>query len=444
MGSIHRLSSVKPLGEFDIFSVPPTQTTIEQDLLNEYRPVSTLDSKSFIEFNLSSGLDEYIRLDKTWLCLKLRVNIEKPLKSEVKEDDWKKISTVNNLLSSLFKQIDFTIGDRLVSPPHQTYSYKTDIEMKLSRSKEAKETFLATEFWFEDLPTNPEDPIPQITNLIKCESASDCSRGNIIDLMGRIHLSMFEQPKALLGGCNIRLRFIPNDPSFYMKVPNDVRVKSVDFIDCALFIHKSKVSRPVLEGHLKALQVAPAKYQLRESFVVPVTINKGTQDTIIDQLHNGQFPKRAFIAFVDHSAFNGSYTLNPYNYQHFNWCQLQFFLNGTPFPDHPFTPDFERGIFSREYLSLFEATNQDNIDSCITIKRGEYTNGNVIVGVNFAPDLSTGCCASGHVNPIKSGNLRLAVKFSKPLEKTITALVYLDYDTIVEIDESRNPHNTLN
>ena len=444
MASIHRLSSVKPLSEFDIFSVPPTQTTIEQDLLNEYRPVSTLDSKSFIEFNISSGIDEYIRLDKTWICLKLRVIIEKPLKSEVAEKDWAKVSTVNNLLNSLFKQVDFSIGDKLVSPPHQTYAYKTDFEIKLGKSKEAKDTFMATEFWFEDLEENPEDPIKKINQLIKFESSADYSRGKLIDLIGRIHLSMFEQPKALLGGCNLRLRFIPNDPSFYMKTPPDVRIKSIDFNDCALFIHKSKISRPVLEAHLKALEIAPAKYQLRESFVIPVTINKGTQDTIIDQLHNGQFPKRAFVAFVDHAAFNGSYSLNPFNYQHFNWCQLQFFLNGIAFPDKPFTPDFENNIYSREYLSLFEVTNQDNIDSCITIKKENYASGNAIIGVNFSPDLSTGCCATGHVNPIKSGHLRLAVKFSKALEKTITALVYLDYDTILEIDRDRNPFNKLN
>ena len=138
---------------------------------------------------------------------------------------------------------------------------------------------------------------------------------------------MFEQPKALLGKCNIRLKFIPNDPSFYVMSSNEVRISSVEFTDCALLIHRSKVSRPVLEGHLKGLEISNAKYQLRESFVIPITINKGTMDRTLDNIHNGQLPKRAFVAFVDHNAFNGSTFINPYNYQHFDLQPLKILGN---------------------------------------------------------------------------------------------------------------------
>ena len=444
MAAIHRLSSVKPLSEFDIFSVPPTQSTIEQDILTEHRPVSTLDPKACIEFNLSSGLDEYIRLDKTSFYLRLRINIENPLKAIIKKEDWKKISTVNNLLNSLFKQIDLTIGDRLVNQPHQTYGYKTDIEFKLGKRKEEKETFLASGFWFEDGLDDPESLNTKISELIMSNNDADLSKGQEIDLMGRIHLAMFEQPKALIGGCNLRIKFIPNDPSFYLMMSNEVRLKSIEFTDSALYVHRSKISRPVLEAHLKAMEIANAKYQLRESFVVPVTINKGTMDTIIDNVHNGQLPKRAFVTFVDHSAFNGSYILNPYNYQNFGLCHLSFYLNGIQYPEKPFTPDFDNKLFVREYLSLFETTNQDNSENCITITKKDFTNGNNIFAVNFSPDLSSGCCAVGHVNPIKFGSLRLQVRFKKPLVRTITALVYLDYDSLLEINKERNPFYQFN
>ena len=443
MNSIHKLSSVVPLNEFDIFGVPPTQTTVEQDILTEHRPIASLDSKSYIEFNFSSGIDEYLRLDRTWLYLRLRINIEKPLKVEVTADDWKNVSTVNNLLNSIFKQVDLTIGDRNVTPQHQTYSYKTDFEYRLGKSKEAKETFLSSGFWFENWNEEPESVNPTRSSLIASEGA-DKSKGKEFDLMGRIHLSMFEQNKALLGGCNLRLKLLPNSPDFYMKCTKDTRIKSVEFLNTCLFVHRSKIARPILEGHLKGLEIANAKYQLRESFVVPITINSGIQDTIIDNVHNGQLPKRAFVAFVDHSAFNGSTLLNPYNYQHFDLIHLSFFLNGIQYPEKAFTPDFDKKLFIREYLSLFEATNQDNVDSCITINRNQFMNGNNIFAVNFSPDLSTGCCATGYVNPIKSGSLRLQIRFKKPLPKTITALVYLDYDTILEINRERNPITYFN
>lgn len=440
MSIIHRMSSVTPLSELDIFGVPATQTSIEQDILTEHRPTSALDSKSFIEFSLSSGLDEYIRLDKTWLYIKLKVNITKPLMDKVTIEDWKSISPVNNLLNSLFKQIDLVIGDRSVTLAHQTYSYKTDFEIKLGKSKETKESYLTSILWYEDSYSDPEEINQKRGSFIgTTKDSEDKSAGKELDLMGRIHLSLFEQNKALLGGCKIRLKFIPNDPSFYLMCKSTIRIKYVDFLDATLYIHRSKVTRPVLEGHLKGIEISNAKYQIRESFVVPITLNKGIMDTIIDNVHNGQLPRRAFVAFVDNNAFNGSESLNPYNYKNFNLNYLAFYLNGIQYPEKAFTPDFDKGLYVREYLSLFEATNQDNIDSCITLDRENFVNGNNIFAINFAPDLTSGCCESGHVNPIKFGALRLQVRFKKPLDRAITVLVYLDYDSILEINQERNP-----
>src|SRR5260370_32358314 len=135
MASIHKLSSAIPLSEFDIFAVPPTQTTIDHDILSEHRPTSTLDSKAYIEFSLDSGNDEYIRLDKTWFYLKLQLSLSKPMGTTVTRDDWKLISPVKNLFGSLFKQVDLYIGDRCVTFSNQTYPYKTDIEIRLGKRK---------------------------------------------------------------------------------------------------------------------------------------------------------------------------------------------------------------------------------------------------------------------------------------------------------------------
>jgi hypothetical protein len=249
---------------------------------------------------------------------------------------------------------------------------------------------------------------------------------------------MLEQVKALIGGCSIKLKFIPNDPSFYMMAVNDVRVTSVDFLDAVVFIHRLKVSPLVVEAHIKGLEISNAKYPIRNSFVVPTTVTKGTMDTIIDNIYNGQLPRRAFVAFVSHNAYNGSYALNPYNYQHFNMNYLAFYLNGVQYPEKAFQPDFKRGKYIREYMSLFESTNQTNTDSCISIDRKDLAKGNTIIGVNFAPDLSPTCCATGYVSPIRHGSLRLHVRFSEPLTETINCLVYLEFDHIIEISQERN------
>jgi len=155
-------------------------------------------------------------------------------------------------------------------------------------------------------------------------------------------------------------------------------------------------------------------------------------------------PRRAFVTFVNHNAFNGSYTLNPFNYQHFNLNYLAFYLNGIQYPEKAYTPDFTNGLYIREYLSLFEATNQEETDSCINIDRENFAKGNAIFAINFAPDHSSGCCATGYANPIKFGSLRLQLRFKEALQEAITVLVYLEYDSILEINQERNPIYELN
>ena len=369
----------------------------------------------------------------------------KELKVAVVANDWKKVSTVNNLLNSLFKQVDLIIGDRVRTSSHLTYPYKTDFEMKLGISKDAKESFLTSGLWYKDSDTNPEE-LNQIRSefIAPLPNSSDSDKGRILDLMGRIYLPLFEQRKLLLGGCTIQLKFIPNDPSFYLMCSNDIRVKSVEFIDASLYLQRSRVSKPLMEGIHKGLEKSDVKYPLRESFVIPITIGKGIIDTILDNVHNGQLPRRAFVAFVDHNAFNGSYLTNPFNYQNFGLNHLAFYLNGIQYPEKAFTPDFDNQLYIREFMSLFESTNQDSTDSCINVDRKSFVKGNYIFAVNFAPDLSSGCCSTGYANPIKYGNLRLQLRFKAPLEKTITTLVYSEYDTILEIDQEKKPIYDLN
>jgi hypothetical protein len=438
----HQLSSITPLSEYDIFGVPPTQTTVELDKCFEYRPISTLSSKAFIEFNLTSAIDEYIVMNETMLQFKMRVIIEKPLGAKVAHDDWKSVSPVNNLLASLFKQVDLTIGDRTVTRSYQTYGYKCDIETKLGTKREAKKSFLTAQLWYED-DKEKLDGINQIrSNFItpaKESNDADYSVGRELDMIGRVNLDMFEQVRPLIGGCSVKLKFIPNDPAFYMMCASGVRIKDVEFTEAVLFVHKAKISRLVVEAHLKALAIANAKYPIRRGIVVPHVLNKGSLDILVDNVYTGQLPRRAFFGMVSHNAYNGSFNLNPYNYQHFNMNYLALYLDGNQYPEKAFQPDFENGNYIREYMSLFEATNQLGADSSIDISRSDYPKGNAIVGFNFAPDLATGCCSSGHLSRVNHGTMRLHVRFAKPLTETINALLYLEFDNIIEINHERNP-----
>jgi hypothetical protein len=194
----------------------------------------------------------------------------------------------------------------------------------------------------------------------------------------------------------------------------------------------------VVDAHNIAMALAPAKYPINRSYVIANTINQGTLDAVLDNVHSGQLPRRVFVCFVDNAAYNGALLKNPYNYKHYNITYLACFLDGIQYPSKAFQPDFDNGLTVREYMSLFEATNQTGTDSCIDVPWINYGKGNTIFGFNFAPDLSTGCKGTGYVSPIKKGSLRLQVRFKQALAATINVLVYCEFDKIIEIDETRN------
>jgi hypothetical protein len=112
------------------------------------------------------------------------------------------------------------------------------------------------------------------------------------------------------------------------------------------------------------------------------------------------------------------------------------YVNGRPVGGLMKTPKFKEGRYAYEYQDLFEVTNQDNVDTCITIKRGNYVKGNTIFGFRIQPDLGASA-AAGIVNPITYGTLALHLRFDSSLPKAITVLVYLDFNSVVEINTDR-------
>jgi hypothetical protein len=97
MNAIHELSSLVALPEFDLFGVPPTQLTVEKDIQTEHRPISSLSSSlSPIQFEIHTGIDEYIQMRECELYLCIRVSLAKLGSSpNITSDDWKKVSPVN-------------------------------------------------------------------------------------------------------------------------------------------------------------------------------------------------------------------------------------------------------------------------------------------------------------------------------------------------------------
>ena len=79
------------------------------------------------------------------------------------------------------------------------------------------------------------------------------------------------------------------------------------------------------------------------------------------------------------------------------------FLNSIQYPNRTFQPDFDDGLFSREYIEFQRGMNQICANTHSSISYNDYAKG-TIFGFNFSPDLSDGCNQDGYLSPTHSGS----------------------------------------
>ena len=85
------------------------------------------------------------------------------------------------------------------------------------------------------------------------------------------------------------------------------------------------------------------------------------------------------------------------------------------------------------YRTLFEGPDSHHSNVGLQVIHDMYIAGYFMLLFDLTPDLG----ASGHSSHMDNGNIRLELKFSKPLPDSITCLLYLQFDNSIRINVSR-------
>jgi hypothetical protein len=416
--------------ELELFTVPPTNISMEHGSMVEYLPISSVGDSGPIEFHVSTN-DEYIDLGRTLLYVKARI-----LKGNSVLPDDAKVGPVNLWLHSLFSQIDVQINSKLITPSVNTYPYKAYIETLLSYGSEAKQCQLGSEMWFMDSPDfEAFDPYIDAEPINKgfAERSKLVSKSCAVEMMGRLHCDIFHQDRYLLNGTDMNIKLIRSLRNFHLMA--DAASYNTIIEDVALFVRKVKLNPTFPLEHNKMLsQNMNAKYPIRRGVVTSFTISQGNMSINKDNVILGQLPRRVVVGLVSNRAFNGSLKHNPFNFQHFDLNHLSLYAGGMQYPNKPLKPDFESNLFLRSYMTLFEGTNLLNADKGHGITRNAYKNGCVLYAFDLTPDMAEG----SHVDPIKHGSLRMDLHFKNALPETINVIVYAEYDNVIQLDRARN------
>lgn len=276
----HKSPTIKT--ELDIFSVPPTQSSVESGAVQCFRPVSALTDTAPIEFIVPASSEEYLDLANITLHLFVKIN-------GTAEQN---VAPVNNFLHSMFSQVDVFLNQRNVSPPSSYYHYRSYIEKLLNYGTEAKNTHLQTSMWYKDgagFMDSIERDANGTSNAGYDTRKSLTANGKIFELYGHLHCDIFNQNKYLINGVELAIRLVKEKPAFCLM--SNVAA-AFEITEANLFVRKIRINPSILVAHARTLALCPARYPITRVEIKTVTIPAGIQSKTVDNLFIGQLPKR--------------------------------------------------------------------------------------------------------------------------------------------------------
>src|SRR5215470_1100184 len=236
MAFIHPQSCECTKSELDLFSVPPTQTSIESGAWVEYLPVSALSHLLPIEFNVLGAGQDYVDLANTMLYVKAKIIRE----NNAYIDDTDEVAPVNLTLHLLFNEVEFKLSDTLISSTNNTYAYRALFETLLSYGKDAKQSQLTAALYYKDRAGYMEDSALDAAamNTGMMTRRRLFSDNREVDMMGKIHADLFFQDKFLPADVGFRLRLLRNKDAFCLMSSQLNEVYKLVITECKLFVRK--------------------------------------------------------------------------------------------------------------------------------------------------------------------------------------------------------------
>ena len=438
MSFVHAKSQECTKSELDLFSVPPTQVSLEKGHWVDHLPVSSVSDGGPITF-LCPGTEDYVDLAKTILVV--RAKVTKANGDDLDQDE--KVGIVNNFLHSLFKQVDVFLKGKQITQATGTYAYRAYLETLLNYGPAAKRSQLTAAMFYKDTSTKMDTADPTLAgdhanvNLGLKKRYKFSKESGIIEMAGPIFCDVFVSGRLLLSYVDLKILMNRNVDEFCLMASEadaDYRVKLTEVY---LKIRKVKVNPSISIAHELALKKGPAIYPVRrvecKSFIIPA----GNPSLRKDNLYNGLVPKTIIFGMVDSAAFNGAYKKSPFNFQNFTISFLAISVNGEEVPFKPLQLSYTAA--TRRYIeafhTLFSGTGKMFYDVGNDISRDEFVNGFNLYSADLSPDI---CGSSDHFNVVQRGNLAVDIKFSTAPAGAVSLVCYGEFENTIHIDSERN------
>src|SRR6266481_3201488 len=427
---VHEASGEGMLSALELFSVPPTNLQVERTWRQEYYPIAPLENSRQLEFNVTGSNEHYIDLNKTLLEIHCKIVAGDGTPTVTVTD---KVTPIANFMHTLFNQIDVHMNGKLVSKSHNLYGYKAYLQTLLNNRKSVQNEQYDTLVFMRDTAGKLDQQNDAANvNATARRTLFDASTEH--DMIGKLHVDIFNFDRYLLNNIDLKLTLTRAKDAFCLFSDKADANYKVVLTKALLHVTYVKVSPALILAHNTMLQKTTVKYPISPVDIKAFSFGSGLSHINIENMILGQQPKRLIVGMVDSRNFIGSYTRNPYNFEHFKLNFLCLSLNGEQIPALPYTPNYPEKQYSRVYHDFLDTICVWDRDRTCGITRDDYAKGFTLYAFDLSPDK---CGGEHHYSLMKSGTLRLECKFAEALTIGIHIVCLAEYENLMEIDSNR-------
>jgi len=367
--------------EADNFSSPHSVATVESSFYAEYKPIVSIgDSDSKVEFQIIGSPNHYLDLSDSFLYIRLQL-IADGKKIAANED----VSSVNNLLHSLFSKVDVYFNNQIVGSSGNNYAYKAYLESLLSFEKNYINSQGQCPLFCIDTDGNKltiDNEDHEYRKSLLAKSAQ-------LEFIDKLRVDIFNQPKYLINDVDVNVSLTRSINEFVVKYKPDPLKTDISpvikLMVASLFVRKQVLYPSLIHSHQKLLENGQrARYATKKTEVKFFTVPQGNTSFIEENVFLGTIPNRMVIGFVESSSFNGSYAENLFRFNHFGACYLSVCVNEIPTTIKPLNSDFEKKMYLQAYYMLFTSLGLNSKNHGLLIDRESFKNGSTL----FAYDLT--------------------------------------------------------
>jgi ribonucleoside-diphosphate reductase beta chain len=382
----------EPSDALDLFNIPEQEDAYKSGRVVQHRPLNELASGGPVEFAIPGDSEEYLQLSSARLYGTMRVVNAKPGGVMAKLDEDDVVATTNLMPYSLFRAIEIEVNGRPVtSLTTELAHYKAHIEHLLSYGEDARKTQMQASLWTPDTPGTMDDVNHDGKNAGFTKRAATISESKKIQFYIPLQNDFINVQRLIPNNVNVKIKMIRAPDDFTLLSPlADARYK-VELLDVRLYIRKVLLKDAIVARHRSLFAKGNAVLPFTRTVLRHRNVKPGDNRVDLGNIFNGKLPTHLILGMVSSTAFNGSYRLNPYNFQHFglNYCQLK--VADRPVPSAPYTPNFAEGLYAREYRSLFDESGILATNAGHSVTPEAFVGGNFFLSFDLSPDGCNRC-----------------------------------------------------